>query len=473
MEEDNNIENQKTETIMVVDDEPTQLFAISRILQSAGYNVLQASSGGEALKIASSEHPDLILLDVVLPDMDGVEVSKEIKKDKSLKDILIILISGIKTSSDSQSKGLEEGADGYLTRPIPKRELLARVESLLRIKRAKEELLQSEEKYRLIVENAQEGIWSIDSDAKTMFVNPCMADMLGYTVDEMLGKSLFEFMDDNAVEMAKMYLERRKNGIEEQHDFEFLCKDGEKIYTSMETSPINDDEGNFVGAIALVSNITQRKKMEEELKKSLNEKEMLLKEIHHRVKNNLMIISSLLNLQSRYIKDKESQDIFKESQNRARSMALIHERLYQSTDLKRIDFGDYIRTLSQELFRTYATGKGNIELKLQVEDVFLDINTAIPLGLIVNELLTNSLKHAFPQEREGEIMVSLISEDGFYFLIVKDNGVGIPEDFDYLNAGSLGLQMVNSLTQQIDGEIELIRSGGTEFKIKFGEETYK
>lgn len=186
-----------------------------------------------------------------------------------------------------------------------------------------------------------------------------------------------------------------------------------------------------------------------------------------------MIISSLLNLQSSYIKDKASQDIFKESQNRARSMALIHERLYQSTDLKRIDFGDYIRTLSNELFRTYVADSGHIKLVINVEDIFLDINTAVPLSLIVNELITNSLKHAFPDGKIGVINTNFYKKDDHYEFNVKDNGIGFPQDLDFQKTDSLGLQIVNSLTSQIDGEIELNRSNGTEFRINFKDRSLK
>lgn len=222
-----------------------------------------------------------------------------------------------------------------------------------------------------------------------------------------------------------------------------------------------------LGIRGVILNMTQIKEAENQIKLSLKEKEMLLKEIHHRVKNNLMVISSLLNLQSRYIRDEASKDIFKESQNRARSMSLIHERLYQTTDLKKIDFGDYIRTLSKELFRTYAGDFGLIDLKINVEDIFLDINAAIPLGLIVNELVTNSLTHAFPDGMRGEISVDFNTKEDHYEFSVKDNGIGFPYDLDFQKTASLGLQIVNSLTEQIFGEIELNRSHGTEFKITF------
>ncbi len=206
-----------------------------------------------------------------------------------------------------------------------------------------------------------------------------------------------------------------------------------------------------------------------ELTELNQQKEMLLKEIHHRVKNNLMIISSLLNLQSRYIKDKESQEIFKESQNRAQSMALIHQRLYQSTDLKNIDFKEYITTLANDLYRTYVDDTSHVSLTLNIDDCSVDINTAIPLGLILNELITNSMKHAFPGKEKGTINIDFKKNDDKFVLIVSDDGVGFPEDLDYQKTDSLGLQLVNNLTDQISGELELDTTRGTTFKITFEE----
>lgn len=216
----------------------------------------------------------------------------------------------------------------------------------------------------------------------------------------------------------------------------------------------------------------ERKHAEEKLKKALKEKELLIKEIHHRVKNNLMMISGLLNLQSQYIHDQDDLQLFRESQFRANSMALIHERLYKSEDLKSIDFDIYIRKLVVDLFRTYVVNSDLLKLNIDVDDIMLDIDSAIPLGLIVNELLSNSLKHAFPDGREGEIHISFHFKDNRFFLVISDNGIGFPEDLDYRNTSTLGLRIVNLLTDQIGGEIELNRDGGTEFRISFQEEKY-
>jgi len=215
--------------------------------------------------------------------------------------------------------------------------------------------------------------------------------------------------------------------------------------------------------------VAERKQAEEKIKASLKEKELLLQEIHHRVKNNLQVISSLLKLQSEYIEDKQAFQMFKDSQNRIKSMALIHEKLYKSKDLAEIDFKIYINDLAYELFRSYEIDPSKIALRMDVKDISLRIDVAIPCGLIINELISNSLKYAFPQGREGGIKIALRSiNKNKIELKVKDNGIGLPEDFDFRKTKSLGLHIVTILVEdQLDGKIELNRAGGTEFKITF------
>jgi len=214
-----------------------------------------------------------------------------------------------------------------------------------------------------------------------------------------------------------------------------------------------------------------RRRVEEQLKASLQEKEVLLKEIHHRVKNNFQIISSLLNLQSNYIQDKQDLEFFKISQRRIEAMALLHEKLYQSQDLARINAAEYIPDLVSSLFYSYEVTASIIDLKLNIEPVFLSLDAAIPCGLIINELVLNSLKHAFSNKTSGGIFVAFSRViNSRFILIVSDNGIGLPEDFDFRNTESLGLQLVNALTSQLLGTIELDRSRGTEFKITFLED---
>ncbi|WP_052374118.1 PAS domain S-box protein [Methanobacterium sp. SMA-27] len=225
--------------------------------------------------------------------------------------------------------------------------------------------------------------------------------------------------------------------------------------------------------VAVFDVITERKEAEEKIKSSLKEKEVLLQEIHHRVKNNMQIISSLLNLQTKYVDAEESVNILRESQNRVKSMAMIHEKLYQSDDLTHIQFVDYIPSLVLNLFYSYNVEITQIEPIFEIEDISLNMETAVPCGLIISELVSNSLKYAFPNGRKGEVRVSLKSEDDKYELIISDSGIGLPEKLDFDNLESLGLSLVNSLTEQIDGEITINISHGTEFKITFKELSYK
>ena len=258
--------------------------------------------------------------------------------------------------------------------------------------------------------------------------------------------------------------------------------------------------------VTLTTDITEQKKAEKylinahddleikvqertsELLATLQEKELLLREIHHRVKNNLQIISSLLNLQIPYIKDEQAIEFFKESQNRVKSISMVHEKLYQSKSLDKIEFKDYISNIVTNLFQTYDVDQDTIEYKPSLDNIKLNIETSIPCGLIITELITNSIKHAFPATeglgpsnkkftslngKKGKIWVKLHSNDKKFNLIIKDNGIGLPEGLDFKNTESLGLQLVDLLVNQVDGVIELNQENGTEFKIEFEELKYK
>ncbi|MEK7728690.1 MAG: histidine kinase dimerization/phosphoacceptor domain -containing protein [candidate division KSB1 bacterium] len=204
------------------------------------------------------------------------------------------------------------------------------------------------------------------------------------------------------------------------------------------------------------------------LNTALREKEVLLKEVHHRVKNNLQVISSLLNLQSGFIKEPEVLVMFTESMNRIKSMALIHEKLYQSKDFAKIDFAEYVRNLTNHLYRSYVINSNLIKFEIHVEDVSLNVDTAIPCGLMLNELVSNSLKYAFPNGRTGEISIRLFRQEGNQLiLLVKDNGVGLPKDIDFKSSKSLGLKLVNILTQQLRGDLNYHSENGTEFRLAF------
>ncbi len=219
---------------------------------------------------------------------------------------------------------------------------------------------------------------------------------------------------------------------------------------------------------AVVRDITDRKLDEDRIKASLAEKEVLLKEIHHRVKNNLQVISSLLKLQSRYIQDSRVSEMLKDSQNRVRSMALVHEQLYQSKDLSNIDFAEYIQNLAYNLFQAYEIHAEGVKLQANIAPCAMNIDTAVPCGLIINELVTNSLKYAFKGKTKGQIKINFtLDNNGLCVLTVSDSGIGFPQNLDHRNARTLGLRLVGSLVKQIRGKIELLETAGTTFKITF------
>ena len=211
--------------------------------------------------------------------------------------------------------------------------------------------------------------------------------------------------------------------------------------------------------------LSERVRAEERIKRSLQEKEILLKEIHHRVKNNLQVISSLLNLQSEYLSDRRGTEMFMESQHRVKSMALIHEKLYLSEDLARLDFADYVQALATSLFQSYRISP-KVDLRVDVEDVSLGIDQAIPCGLIINELVSNSLKHAFA-DGGGELRIDLRQREQAVSLEISDDGVGLPSDVDVQDSKSLGLKLVNILVGQLKGSMQVHRESGTQFKIEF------
>ncbi len=250
-------------------------------------------------------------------------------------------------------------------------------------------------------------------------------------------------------------------------EFDRISEEGILYYREIFLNPIYDQEGEVIEVSAIAHDITDKKLSEENLKRSLNEKEILLQEVHHRVKNNMQVINSILSLQSAYTKDNSVLKILRESQNRIKSMSYIHEKLYQTKDFSKINFGDYIAELSHNLLKSYENPLNQVNLITKCEEVYLDLDKAIPSGLIVNELISNTLKYAFTGESKNcELFVGIKVKDSTVMLTIADNGIGI-QNIDIHNSESLGLQLVDTLTEQLEGRLELDVSSGTKFNIIF------
>jgi len=340
-------------------------------------------------------------------------------------------------------------------------------------------LQDNEEKYRTLFEANPNYTTLVSLEGVILDVNSSASRFAGLSSGELIGKNFSElgiFPAEDISFLREKFSRALKGETLKPFQYHLINKNGEYSWIETQLVPIKKD-GMINSILVIDTDITDRKNAIDRLRSSVNEKKILIKEIHHRVKNNMQIISSLLNLQSQHLKDDEkvAATVLKESQNRVRSMAMIHEKLYQSKDFTHIRFEDYIKRLLSDLFYSYDTSSDQVKLVVDVEDVNLNMETAVPCGLIISELFSNSLKYAFPEGRGGEIRVSLKQEtdDQRFVLTVGDDGVGLPPDLDFKNTTTLGLELVNNLTKQIDGEIELDRSHGTEFKIRFNELKYQ
>jgi PAS domain S-box-containing protein len=337
-------------------------------------------------------------------------------------------------------------------------------------KKAEEALQESEARYRQLIGLSPDGI-AVESGGQIAFINPAGAEILGgANPEQLIGRSVMDFVhpDYHGIVIERMRQVKEEGKAAPANEEKYIRLDGTVIDVEVSASPVVYE--SQAATQVFVRNITERKKAEERIEASLKEKEVLLKEIHHRVKNNLQVISSLLKLQSRQVGDERYAEMLNESQNRLKTIALIHEKLYQSEDLARIDFAGYIKSLVRGLFSAYRVEAGRIALRTEVENIRLGVDYAMPCGLIINELLSNSLKHAFPQGKRGEIKIAIrpIAENQVEF-VVSDNGVGIPENLDFKNTESLGLRLVTLLAEhQLEGEIKLDRTEGTRFQIRFG-----
>ncbi len=339
--------------------------------------------------------------------------------------------------------------------------ILGMVQDITERKKKEEEI----KKFKFISDNANDAHFLVDRDAKFRYVNETACRMLGYSEEELLTLGVTDVDIDYGKEKFREL-------------FDLIQK--EKI-PPIQTVNKRKDESTFCSEISatgyqiegvpymftVLREITERKEVEEKINKALKEKEILLKEIHHRVKNNMSVVSSLLRLQAGRVADARYKAMFNDSIGRIMTMASIHEKLYQSEDLSKIIFSDYIKDMVNNVYKSYGPGS-RIKLVTDIEKITLGIDVSTPCGLIVNELITNSMKYAFPEGREGEIRVSLHMNDKDEIkLVIADNGVGMPEELDFRNADSLGLILVNALVRQLNGKIELSRDKGTEFMIIF------
>jgi PAS domain S-box-containing protein len=328
-----------------------------------------------------------------------------------------------------------------------------------------------EERFRLVVEAAPSAMVMINAAGRIEMVNAQAEQVFGYARAELLGQPVEmlvpeRFRRNHPGLRGSFFGDPRTRPMGAGRDLFGLRKDGSEFPVEIGLNPIETDEGPMV--LSAIVDISDRKQKELRIQVALKEKDVLLGEVHHRVKNNLQIVHSLLDLQSSRISDRAALEMLRDSQNRIRSMGLIHQTLYQSKDFAKVDFSHFLDSLVPTLIASYGVNPDRIALSVEAAQVLLPINAAIPCGLVVNELISNALKHAFPGDRRGEIMVKLFADgSGNAVLSVADNGIGIPEGTEMSKTSTLGLQLVTLLADQLGGKVAMRRSDPTEFVLTF------
>ena len=509
----------ESRTVLIVEDSDADRTRYRKFIgKMTAFNkrFLEEESGQAGLKRYGKEPIDCILLDLHLPDMDGLQFLDLFHKAHG-KDVCPIIMLTARGSEADAVKALQAGAHDYLSKvdltaedlnrsvenAIEKVNLHKRLENqridlevknnqlqvmtdqleklveertrnliitnerlLIEIeerRKAEAQVRESARFNRMIMDAAPAFIAYMDEKDCYRFANKHYQTIFQRTEDELLGMS----MDDHMGEAFKEQREAELGG--EAQDFEHYRTnaEGETEWYHIMLTPHSGAFGEMLGYFIVGMDVTRQKENEDYIRRSLDEKQILLREVHHRVKNNLQVIQSLLRMQGRDAESAALAPMLRESQNRIRSIALVHEQLYKQEDVSEIDLADYLKLLLRQVFRTFDLGNKRISSQVEFRDIYLSLTKAIPCALIVNELVTNSIKYAFENQEEGQIRILAETKDDQLTLIVQDNGCGFSDDINIDERETLGLKIVRTLTRQIGGELEIDCKNGAQFKVVF------
>lgn len=464
--------------VLIVEDMDTDAELTLRNFIRAGYTVdsLRVENPQDMRRALENREWDLIISDHNMPQFDSHEALKILKE--SGQDIPFIIVSG-SIGEEIAVEAMKAGAHDYLMKnnlnrlvPAAEREIQ---DACTRRERhlAEEALLQSEDKFRRLVEISLDVIWVCDVEGVFTYVSPQLEEMLGFPVSHFIGRKIADLLLPEDRERVVGVLEARETI--RQLEIPMCHKNGRRVELEVNALPIRDGKGDFQGYQGVNRDITERKRVENNLKQSLREKETLLQELYHRTKNNMQVISSMLSLETEYSSSPEFQLVLKDMQYRIHSMALVHQKLYQSKDLSSINLREYLGELAQLLVKSYSLSDTRLTLKEDLADVNVLIDTAIPCGLVANELISNALKHAFKGRSQGELCLGLKKDDkGEIVFTVTDDGVGFPEGFDPRKDGKLGTKLLYILGEsQLKGKIDYHSENGVSFTLRFLDNLYE
>ena len=337
-------------------------------------------------------------------------------------------------------------------------------------KRAEAQIREREQRFRMTGELIPYGVWICDASGQFTYCSESFLALIDMNLEECKDYAWMKRLSPEDAERTKNdWIQTVLTGGFWDYEYRIFDKNRQEHFILSRGSPIRDSTGKINSFVGIHLDITDRRQYENQIETSLREKEVIIKEVHHRVKNNMQVISGFLQLQSNYVKDPESAEMLNECQRRVRSMALVHEKLYQSKHIGFINVAEYIKSLTSELQESYVV-QADIKFEVDVESININLDTAIPCGLIINELLTNSLKYAFRGKSSGTVGISLhLSPDHRFTLMVSDDGVGLPENFDINSTATLGMQLVHVLVRQLGGTVAITSQNGTIFIITFPE----
>lgn len=478
--------------ILVVDDEQTIRKLIQDFLVKGGHSVVTAGDAEATMDLLKEEEFDILVLDIILPDKLGVDLLKNIHELAPY--MQVILITGAPTV-ETVSEAMRAGAFDYLAKPFSSEAILKSVANAAKVKALSDDrrrlekenriyqenlellveartqaLRESEKLYRTLVENVDLGITFINAEYDIVMTNSFQADSFKKSVSDLVGTKCHKvFRKNDKVCHNCPGTRAMAMGAPAEEVIERDSVAGEGAIIRLRAFPVFDAKGEASGFIEVAEDITESSKAEEMIKASLNEKEILLRELHHRTKNNMQVISALISLQSAKIKEDRTLKTFREIDNRIKSMALVHQRLYQSDSFQKLNLSPYIQDLARSLMASYNVRPDRVTMRLDIDNIEVSIDVAISCGLIINEAVSNSLEHAFGNGSSGEIIIALKEVwDKRISLSIRDNGKGFAEAYDIDKPSSLGMQLLTNLArQQLQGEFNLITNNGTEVYVEF------
>ncbi|MEM9671314.1 MAG: histidine kinase dimerization/phosphoacceptor domain -containing protein [Bacteroidota bacterium] len=462
-------------TILIVEDDAIAQLTFLQYLRDLGYeNVVTVNNGSDALKTIESSSIDLIFLDIrIRGEMDGVDTAKQIQKKTS--DLPLIFLTA---STDRQTiqRAMDCQPYSIIYKPYDLAILQKSISGALNYKTYHDKVNQLNSRHMLdqILDAADVGICVTNDQGRFVRVNKAYCAIYGYSEQELIGQPFTIVLPENIHKYAEtLHREYLAGETEESNgEWQVLDKQGNQKDVYVTAGRLTTEDGQQY-KITTVTDVTERKQDVRKLTQALDEKDSYAREIHHRVKNNINIISGLLYLQAEKVKDRPFvYDLFHESISRIKSLSLIHEQLYRNDNYTSINIKEYVHSLVGNVESTFRDKAQQISIIQEISAIPLDVDKAIACGLVINEVLTNSFKYAFPVDKNlssAQIRIQAYAEDEAMHIIINDNGVGLPAEFDLEKSNSLGFQLIANLTRQLNGKLELSSREGTKMHLQFPE----